>query len=111
MTTSVNQLIILTVAGEQVGELTQRLKSEGFRFTQVDHGGLLQENPVSVLVGLDRADRERLLAVVREVCRTRRRFIAAQAEAFMMEGVGMMLEAEFGGATMVALDVDRFEQL
>ncbi|HLE28034.1 MAG TPA: cyclic-di-AMP receptor [Anaerolineales bacterium] len=108
---AVNHLVLVTLAGEQLGELTERLKQSGFYFTQVDRGGVLQEIPVSLLIGLDRASLPRLLALVREVCRTRRRFIPAQAEVPWLEGVGMVIEAEVGGATIYALDVERFEQL
>ncbi len=108
---TVNQLVLVTVAGEQLGELTERLKQADFYFTQVDRGGLFQEIPVSLLIGLDRASLPRLLAVVRETCRTRRRFIPTQAEVPWLEGVGMVIEAEVGGATIYALDVERFEQL
>ena len=107
----VNQLVVVTVTGEQVGDLTQRLIRDGFPVTQVDRGGFLQEAPVSLLIGLDRADLLRLLAHVRACCRTRRRFIPAQAETPWLEGVGMMIEAEVGGATICVVDVERFEQL
>jgi uncharacterized protein YaaQ len=107
----VNQLVCVTVAGEQVSELTQRLIGDGFHATQVDRGGLLQETPVSLLIGLHRADLPRLLTHLRECCRTQRRFIPTQAETAWIEGLGMMIEAEVGGATIYALDVERFEQL
>ncbi len=107
----VNQLVVVTVAGEQVDDLTRRLLLDGFDVTQVDRGGLFQEIPVSLLIGLNRAELPRLLAHVRECCRTRKRFISAQAETPWLEGVGMMIEAEAGGATIYALDVERFEQL
>ena len=108
---TVNQLVVVTVTGEQVDDLTRRLLQDGLHVTQVDRGGLFQEIPVSLLIGLNRADRPRLLAHVRECCRTRKRFIPTQAETPWLEGVGMMIEAEVGGATIYALDVERFEQL
>jgi uncharacterized protein YaaQ len=108
---TVNQLVVVTADGEQAGELMRRLTYEGFHFTQVDRGGLFQETLVSLLIGLDRADLPRLLALVRECCHTQRRFIPAQAETPWIEGVGMMVEAEVGGATISVLEVERFEQL
>jgi uncharacterized protein YaaQ len=108
---TVNQLVVVTVTGEQVGDLTRRLIQDGFPVTQVERGSLLQEAPVSLLIGLDRADLPRLLAHVRDCCRTSKRFIPAQAETPWLEGVGMMIEAEVGGATIYALEVERFEQL
>ena len=107
----VNQLVIVTVAGEQAGELIQRLIQDGFHATQVDRGGLFQATPVSLLIGLDRTDLLRLLTHIRECCCTQRRFIPAQAETAWVEGLGMMIEAEVGGATICALGVERFEQL
>ena len=107
----VNQLVFVTVAGEQVSELTNRLIGDGFHVTQIDRGGLFQEPPVSLLIGLDRTDLPRLLTRLRECCRIQRRFIPTQAETAWIEGLGMMIEAEVGGATIYALDVERFEQL
>jgi uncharacterized protein YaaQ len=111
MLTHTNQLVVVTVSGEQLSDLTQRLTQDGFDFTQMGRGGFFQENPVSLLIGLDRTDLPRLLTHLRECCPTQRRFIPVQAETAWVEGLGMMIEAEVGGATIYALDVERFEQL
>ena len=108
---TVNQLVIVTVAGEQLGELTQRLSQDGFFVTQVDRGGLLQDIPVSLLIGVNQVQLPRLLKHVRECCHTRRRYIPAQAEAMWRESLGMMIEAEVGGAVVYVLEVERFVQL
>ncbi|MGH2523860.1 MAG: cyclic-di-AMP receptor [Anaerolineales bacterium] len=107
----VNQLVLVTVAGEQVGELTQRLTQDGYQVTQVDRGGLLQDIPVSLLIGVNQAQLPRLLRHVRECCHTRRRYIPAQAEALWRESLGMMIEAQVGGAVIYVLEIERFEQL
>jgi uncharacterized protein YaaQ len=108
----VNQLVIAEVAGAQASKLTDQLTRDGFHVTQVDSsGGILYEAMVSLLIGLDRADLPRLLEHVRECCRTHRRFVPAHIEAPLIEVQPMMIEAEVGGATVYALDVERFEQL
>jgi uncharacterized protein YaaQ len=109
---AINQLVIATVSGAQAGALTDRLTHDGFQVTQVDSsGGILYEATVSLLIGLNQARLPRLLAHVRECCRTRRRFIPAHVEAPLLEIQPVLIEAEIGGATVYVLDVERFEQL
>jgi uncharacterized protein YaaQ len=108
----VDQLILTTVSGARASALTDRLTSDGFYVTQVDSsGGILYEATVSLLIGLDKARLPRLLEHVRECCHTRRRFIPAHVEAPLLEVQPVMIEAEVGGATVYALDVERFEQV
>ena len=109
---NVNQLVLATVAGSQAGGLTERLTQDGFYATQIDSaGGILYEATVSLLIGFDRARLQRLLALLRECCRTHRRFIPAHVEAPLLEIQPVMIEAEVGGATVYVLDVDHFEQV
>jgi len=108
----VNQLVITTVSGAQAGALTDRLTRDGFHVTQADSsGGILYEATVLLLIGLDQARLPRLLEHIRECCPTRRRFIPAHVEAPLLEIQPVMIEAEVGGATIYALDIERFEQL
>ena len=108
----VNQLVIATVSGAQAGTLLERLKRDGFYFTQMDSsGGILREATLSLLIGLNQARLTHLLQHIRECCSTRRRFIPAHVEAPLLEIQPMMIEAEVGGATVYVLDVERFEQV
>jgi uncharacterized protein YaaQ len=110
--TVVNQLIIANVAGAQASELTERLTRSGFYVTQVDSsGGILYEATTTLLIGLNGERLPRLLEHVRECCHTRRRYVPAHVEAPLLEVQPMMIEAEVGGATVYALNVERFEQL
>jgi uncharacterized protein YaaQ len=109
---AINQLAIATVSGAQAGALIDRLTRDGFTVTRVDSsGGILHEATVSLLIGLEQARLSHLLALIRECCRTRRRFIPAHVEAPLLEIQPMLIEAEVGGATVYVLDVERFEQL
>jgi len=111
-TDTVNQIVLATVAGSQAGELTEQLLRERFHATQIDsRGGILHEATVSLLIGLDKTQLPRLLELLRKYCRRRRKFIPAHAEAPFFEAPTVMIEAEIGGATVYAFDVERFEQL
>lgn len=106
-----NQLVVATVSGRQVGELADRLSRDGFDFTFIDSsGGGLLESTVSILIGLNRADLPRLLERLRECCRVRRQFLPAHLEGPFLEAQPVMIEAEVGGAAVYVLDVERFEQ-
>ena len=108
----INQLVLATVSGAHTGALTDRLKHDGFYFTQVDSsGGILYEATVSLLIGLNQARLPRLLEHIRKCCHARRRFIPAHVEAPLLEIQPVLIEAEVGGATVYVLDVERFEQL
>jgi len=109
---AVNQLLVATVSGAQVGTLTDRLIRDGFYVTQMDSsGGILYEATVSLLIGLDQTRLPRLLELIRGCCRAHRHFIPAHVEAPMLEIQPMMIETETGGATVYVLNVERFEQL
>jgi uncharacterized protein YaaQ len=110
--TSINQLFIVTVMGEQAGELTARLLRDGFYVTEINSsGGLLQEAQVSMLIGLNQTRQGQLLAHIRECCRRHRRFIAAHLEGSSSLFQPAVIEAEVGGAIVYALEVERWEQI
>ena len=67
---AIDQLFIISVMGEQAGELTERLTKDGFQITEINSaGGLLQELQVSMLIGLNHERSPRLLEHVRACCR------------------------------------------
>ena len=110
--TLINQLMLVTVSGEQTSELVQALNKTGFYVTMMDsRGGLLDERTATLLIGLDRARGPELLDKLRAECRTRRRLIPAQLETPLASAQTLMIEAETGGAIIYLFDVERFEQL
>ncbi len=108
----IDQLCLVTVLGEQSGELTTRLVADGFQVTEMNStGGLLQEVQVSLLIGLSRTRLGPLLAHIRDCCRRQRRFIAAHLEGSSSLFQPAIIEAETGGAIIYVFDVERFEKL
>ena len=108
----IDQLVVATVARFQARTLTDRLISQGFSVTQVDSsGGILNEATVSLLIGLDGKRLPQALKTIRECCRVQRRYLPALVEDPLLEGGPVVIETEEGGATVVVLEVERFEQL
>ena len=108
----INLLVILILANEQISELTQELVKGSFYFTRIDSsGGILERATISLLVGINRVRLDALMKIIQTCCHTRLKFIPARVEAPMMQGQPLMIEAEVGGATVYAVEVERFEQL
>jgi uncharacterized protein YaaQ len=112
----INQLVFVTVVGAQSGELMRRLSQEGFYFTEIDSmGGLLygmlQEPSACLMIGLNQDRLLPLFRIIEECCHTRRQYIPARVDVPQLQLQPVMIEAELGGATVYALEVEKFEQL
>ena len=108
----IDLLFIVSVLGEQSGELLQRLIHDGFQITEINSaGGVLQELQVTLLVGLNHARQAELLRHIRDCCRRQRRFLPTQFEGSPTVFHSAVIEAEVGGAMIFVLNVERFEQL
>ena len=111
-TQPIDQLFIVSVLGEQSGELRQRLIRDDFRITEMSSaGGLVQELQVSLLIGLNHARQAELLQHIRDCCRRQKRFLPTQFEGSPTVFHSAVIEAEVGGAMIFVLDVERFERL
>jgi uncharacterized protein YaaQ len=111
-TSTVDQIVLATVSGDQTDDLIKSLTQDGFYVTIVDsRGGLLDERLSTLLIGLNHLRRGALLGRLREECRTRRRLIPAQLETPLASAQTLMIEADTGGATIYLFDVERFEHL
>ncbi len=109
--TLINELFIIVVSQEQIGDLTRQLIQGGFYFTLVDStGGFLQNSTAALLIGINSSRREPLLKIIRDCCHIRRTFIPARVENPLLQGQPLMIEAEIGGASIYIVDVERFEQ-
>jgi uncharacterized protein YaaQ len=108
----IDQLFIVSVLGEQSGELTQRLTRDGFQITEINSsGGLFQELQVALLIGLNRQRQDQLLQHIRDCCHRQRRYLPTQFEGSSTLFHSSIIEAEVGGAMIFVVDVERFEQL
>jgi uncharacterized protein YaaQ len=109
---SINRVAVISLQGDTVDALTRRLTADGFCVTIVENrGGFLSEPYSSLLVGYALEDQAVLLEHFQSICHTRKRMIPVQPDGTLMPTLPMMIEAETCGATMYALDVERFLQL
>jgi uncharacterized protein YaaQ len=108
--TSVNQLVVAVVDSEDFTELAQRLIRNKYYFTRVSsYGGILSEEMVSVLIGIDSVRHSALLELISSCCLTRMKYVSA-GDNSMLQGHRLMIEAEVGGAMIYTIEVDEFIQ-
>ena len=111
-TEDINLLVVVMVSGAQSNRLMNRLRKEDFRFTQVDSsGGFLHDSTLTLFVGTNQSHLQSLLRIIRKCCHRKKQFVAARIDVLPMQGQPLMIEAEVGGATVFAFEVDHFEQL
>ena len=111
-TETIDLLVVATIMGGQAGPLIQVLRENGFRFTEVDsQGGFIQEPVTSFFIGLNHQQLGGLLEIIRKNCPSRLQYIPARLDASALQGQPLMIEALMGGATLFAIEIERFLQL
>ncbi len=107
------KLVITVVHDRDKNRITEALLRNGFKFTKIGStGGFLREGNVTLLIGVEASDAERLMEVISDSCRTREQFInvlppdTAPVGAFMASPVKVVV----GGAVCFVMDVERFER-
>ena len=108
------KLVIAIVHDEDAGALVDALTDKEYRVTRLHStGGFLKQSNASVLVGVEEAQVDAVLAIVRETCHARKEFINPMPP-IMEPGEFYMpypVEVSFGGATVFVVDVARYERL
>ena len=109
-TESIDRLVIAVVSRDDVGDLAQLLIRGGFYFTRVtSHGGLLSEEIVSLLIGINGSRHAALLDLISGCCHTRVKYVPA-VDNSAFQGQPLMIEAEVGGAIIYTCEVEQFVQ-
>jgi uncharacterized protein YaaQ len=108
------KLVVAIVHAEDAGALVDALTDKEHRVTRLQStGGFLKQNNASILVGVEEAQVDDVLAIIRETCHARQQYINPMPP-IMEPGEFFMpypLEVEVGGATVFVLPVERFERL
>ena len=108
------KLVIAIVHNEDAGALVDALLGKEFRATRVSsYGGFLKQSNATVLLGVEEAEVEEVIGIVRQNC-TSRTQVVNPMPPIMEPGEFFMpypLEVEVGGATVFVLPVERFERL
>jgi uncharacterized protein YaaQ len=107
------KLVVAIVQAEDAGDLLDGLNRHDFRATRVKTaGGFLREANATLLIGVDDAQVDEVLGVIRETCTTRRQYVNPLPPVMEPGELYMPypLEVEVGGAICFVLPVERFER-
>ena len=108
------KLVITVVHDRDKNKIIEALLRNGFKFTKIGStGGFLREGNVTLLIGVEGKEAERLIDVIRDSCKTREQFVnvlppdsAPTGGAFMPSPV----KVQVGGAVCFVMDVELFER-
>jgi len=108
------KLVVALVHPEDAGALVNALTDKDYRVTRLQStGGFLKQSTGSILVGVDEAQVEDVLGIIRETCHARNQYISPMPPV-MEPGEFYMpypVEVSYGGATVFVLDVARHERI
>ena len=108
------KLVVAIVHSEDAGALVSALLDKEFRATRLQSsGGFLKQSNATVIVGVEDAQVDEVITIVRENCNARTQVVNPMPP-IMEPGEFFMpypLEVEVGGATVFVLLVERFERL
>jgi uncharacterized protein YaaQ len=108
------KLVVAIVHNEDAGVLVDALLEREYRATRLhSSGGFLKQSNATVIVGVDDAQVDEVISIVRENCNARTQIVNPMPP-IMEPGEFFMpypLEVEVGGATVFVLPVDRFERI
>lgn len=108
------KLIVAIVHNEDAGVLVDALLEREFRATRLhSSGGFLKQSNATILVGVDDAKVDDVVALVRDNCRARTQTVSP-IPPIMEPGEFFMpypLEVEVGGAVVFVLPIERFERI
>nr|HID14035.1 hypothetical protein [Anaerolineae bacterium] len=96
--------------------LTDALTEKGYKFTRIGTtSGLSRISNVTLLVGVESAQVEEVVEIIRANCRSRTQLVSPpppeRPRGFPPLPPVEKREMEFGGAVIFVLDVKRFERL
>jgi uncharacterized protein YaaQ len=108
------KLVVAIVHPEDAGALVDALTDKDFRVTRLhSQGGFLKQSHATILAGVEEAQVDDVIAIIRETCHARSQFINPMPP-IMEPGEFYMpypVEVTFGGATVFVVDVARYERI
>ena len=109
----INTLLIANISSEHLTPLTKELNERRFYFTRIaSSGGFLNFSTNTLLIGIRQERYDELMGLLHTYCKKQRTHIATQTqmEAHFQPAQPIIIEAETGGATLLTLPVEHFEQ-
>lgn len=107
------KLVIAIVQNDDAAALTDALRDKNYASTVISTtGGFLREGNTTIMVGVEKAKLDDLLALIKQNCTTRSQYVnplppvMEPGELYLAQPV----EVQVGGAIVFMLDVERFER-
>lgn len=108
------KLVFAVVQGKDADSLRSGLMDAGYRSTQINSaGGFLRESNATFLVGVDDAQVDDVLRIVKQTCYTRTQYVNPLLP-IMEPGefyVPNPIEVQVGGAAVFICNVNRYERI
>ncbi|NLW55149.1 MAG: hypothetical protein GX050_00765 [Firmicutes bacterium] len=108
-------LIIAVVQDQDVNRLLAKLMEKGYSATKLaSTGGFLRQGNTTLLIGVEQESAvPEVVAVIKEVCRTRKRVVSpvATGEQALSTYIPTPVEVEVGGATVFTIKVESLEKI
>ena len=107
------KLVIVIASDADADRLMRKLIEQGYPATKVSStGGFLHRGNATILSGVEAAEVEQVLAMVREECHARAEYVPVQTLPFFGEGATLTepVEVRVGGAIVFVVNVERFEK-
>ena len=108
------KLVLAVVHNEDARVLIDALLAREYRATWLhSSGGFLKQSNATILVGVEEAQIDEVVGIVRENCRARTQTLSP-IPPIMEPGEFFMpypVEVEMGGAVIFVLPIDRFERI
>jgi uncharacterized protein YaaQ len=108
------KLVVAVVHNEDARVLVDALLAHGYRATWLhSSGGFLKQSNATILIGVDEAQIDEVVDIVRDNCRARTQTVSP-IPPIMEPGEFFMpypIEVEVGGAVIFVLPIERFERI
>jgi len=107
------KLVVVIASDADADRLMKGLIAQGYPATKISStGGFLHRGNATILSGVEAAEVDQVLAMVRTECHARTEFVPVQTLPFFGEGSTLAepVEVRVGGAIVFVLSVERFEK-
>lgn len=105
------KLVIAIVQDDDASDLIEVITDKGFRVTKLaTTGGFLKAGNTTLLIGVEKEKVDEVLAIIEEVCKSRKQIITSPSPVAGSTGVYVPfpIEVDVGGANVFVVDVDKY---
>lgn len=106
------KLIMAIVSNEDSSKVSSKLMSEGYGVTKLaTTGGFLMAGNTTLMVGTDDTKVDDVIAIIGENCKKRSKMVPSSASYGVGFYTSFPMEVTVGGATVLVLNVERFDKV